>query len=154
MSRGFCSAAKCCAALDGHVRTGLQALPESDRRHIRPKQTRRVAGSVNLDAALADAEPNSPRWDYAIGYRPAHRACEVVHWVEIHPATDGEIRSVEKKLQWLKGWMAENASELEAMEKRFVWISSGKTDFSPGSPGLKRLAQKGCCHVGRVYSIE
>ena len=74
--------------------------------------------------------------------------------LEVHPATDGEVRSVEAKLEWLKNWMDNNAAELTSMDRRFVWVSSGKTHLTPTAPGLRRLAQKGCRHVGSFYAIE
>lgn len=150
----FRAAAEACSALRSHVRNGLQALRESDRAHVRARDGRRLAGSVDVDSALAEALPNSPRWDYGIGYRPSSKMDEVVHWVEVHPATDGEARKVEAKLEWLRDWMAENATELAGMDRRFVWVSSGRTRLTPTSPGLRRLAQKGCRHVGKVYTVE
>ena len=154
MRQEFRVAAQACSALGAHVRDGLQALRGSDRTHVRAKDTRRLAGSVAVEAALAKALPNSPLWDYGVGYRPSDNRNDVVHWVEVHPATDGEVRSVKAKLEWLIEWMTENAAELAKMDRRFVWVSSGRTHFSPTSPGLKRLAQKGCRHVGKVYTIE
>ncbi|MCP4250111.1 MAG: hypothetical protein GY778_23970 [bacterium] len=121
---------------------------------MRASDNHRLAGSVDVDSALAEALPNAPRWDYAIGYRPSSGTNEVVHWVEVHPATDGEVRKVEAKLRWLKEWMVENAAELAEMGRRFVWISSGKTRLTPTAPALRRLAQQGCHHVGKVYTVE
>ncbi len=131
----------------------MQALAATDRGRVRARVRRRLAGSVAVDSALARALPDAPRWDYGVGYRPSNDADDVVHWVEVHPATEGEVKSVAAKLEWLKGWIGTNATKLAALDRRFVWVSSGRTRLAPTSPGLKRLAQKGCRHVGRVYEI-
>ena len=153
MRRRFRIAAEACSALRSHVRNGLQALRRPDRTRVRAKNSRRLAGSIDVDSALAEALPNAPRWDYGIGHQPPSNRDEVVHWVEVHPATDGEVSKMEAKLEWLKNWMDNNAEELARMDRRFVWVSSGRTHSTPTSPGLRRLAQKGCCHVGSVYTI-
>lgn len=153
MRRAFRAATEACAALRSHFRSGLQALEETDRKRLRARDTRRLTGSVNVESALADGLPNARRWDYGIGYQPSSAADDVVHWVEVHPATEGEVKAIEGKLEWLKEWIGANARALAAMDRRFVWVSSGKTRLAPTSPGLKRLAQKGCQHVGRVYEI-
>jgi len=114
----------------------------------------RVAGSVDVDTALRSDLPNAPRWDYGIGYRPSANASDAVHWVEIHAATDGDIKAVEKKLEWLQSWVGINAPLLAGMDSRFVWVSSGRTRFTPTALGLKRLAKRGYRHVGRVYDIR
>lgn len=154
MRQRFRAAAEACSAIRSDVRSGLQALRKSDREHVRARDSRRLSGSIDADSALAGVLPNAPRWDYGIGYTPSSNTDDVVHWVEVHPAMDGEVRKVEAKLEWLKNWMANNATDLAGMSKRFVWVSSGRTRFTPTSPGLKRLAQKGCYFVGRVYTIE
>jgi len=42
------------------------------------------------------------------------------------------------KLQWLKRWLKNKAPNLNAMRCEFVWLSSGKTSFTPGSTQQKR----------------
>lgn len=151
--RTFRAGIEACAALQSHYRVGLQALEASDHRRFRARDTRRLAGSVDVDSALKSELPKAPRWDYGVGYRPSNAADDVVHWVEVHQATEGEVKAIEAKLKWLKEWIGANATELAIMDRRFVWVSSGKTRLAPTSPALKRLAQRGCLHVGRVYEI-
>lgn len=154
MSASFRAATQACAALRVHLKSGLQALRASDRRRLRARDSRRLAGSIDVDSALASALPNAPRWDYGVGYRPSNRASDVVHWVEVHPATQREVKAIEAKLEWLKKWIDVNATDLAALDRCFVWVSSGKTHLTPTSPALRRLAQKGCRHVGQVYEIQ
>lgn len=154
MPRSFRAAANASQALRQHVKSGLHALRRTDRTRVRARQPRRITGSLSLDEALAGTHPNSPRWDYGVGYRPSKNAEDVVHWIEIHPATDGEVESVETKLIWLKQWIRDEAPVLGRMECRFIWVSSGRTCLTPTSPALRRLAAKGCLHVGATYRIE
>jgi hypothetical protein len=153
MERSFCASAAACQALSNHLRQGLQALQRRDRERVRARYARRIVGSVSLDNALAESHPNEPRWDYGVGYQPTKNGDDVVHWIEVHPATDAEIRFVQAKLAWLKAFLSRNALALAALERRFVWVSSGKTRLTPTAPALRRLAEEGCRHVGRVYQI-
>jgi hypothetical protein len=139
--------------LEGAWRGGLQAMPGADKQHVDAEDARRLTGSANVDAALAQSHPNDPRWDYAVGHSPTNRRGEVVYWIEIHPASSREINVVLGKLTWLKSWMKESAPRLQAMEKVFVWVSSGKTSFTSSSPQQKRFALLGLRHKGRVFKI-
>jgi hypothetical protein len=113
----------------------------------------RLAGSVDLDAALADKFPNDARWDYGIGHQPADAKGEMVYWVEIHPATSGEVKVVLAKLAWLKRWLQASAPRLRKMRRAFVWVSSGKTSFTLSSPQQKQFALLGLRHRGRAFKI-
>lgn len=107
--------------------------------------------SVNIDAALEQVQPNANRWDYAIGYR--HNT-EIVYWVEVHPASPGDVATVRAKLFWLKTWLADEGQQLHQIEARFVWISTGKTTFTATAPAARKLAEQGVLAVGRVLRIE
>ena len=130
---------------------GIQALKAIDRSRIACAKTSNLSGSVDVDVALKQILPNSPRWDYAIGYR---QKAEVVYWVEVHPASLGNIAEVQSKLQWLKGWLAGDGYKLRRLDARFIWVSSGRTTLTAGSPAVRKLAQQGVQVVGRVLRIE
>ena len=132
---------------------GLQALRAADRQHIVAEDTRRLTGSVDADTELKNDFPNDPRWDYGIGHRPANLASEIVYWVEIHPASSGQVNAVLQKLVWIKTWLRNAAPELNAMRKAFIWVSSGKTSFTLSSPQQKQFALQGLLHTGRVFKI-
>jgi len=134
-------------------RRGLGALRGVDKKHVDAENTRRLRGSVDVDTALKATCPGDPRWDYAIGHRPANFATEIVYWVEIHPASTGEVNAVLQKLAWLKAWLRESAPQLDALRRAFIWVSSGKTSFTLSSPQQKRIAQQGLQHKGRVFKI-
>lgn len=132
---------------------GLRALRQVDRRHVTAQNTKRLAGSVDVDSTLKSKYPRESRWDYAIAHRPKNLVDEMVYWVEIHPASDGEINVVLSKLQWLKDWLKAKAPKLNSIRKEFIWISSGKTSFTLASPQQKRFASLGLQHKGRVFNI-
>lgn len=138
---------------EGAWRSGLQALHGTDRQHVEADDAQRLSGSVNVDAALTQSHPNDPRWDYAVGHRPTNRKEEVVYWIEIHPASNGDIKVVLAKLIWLRSWVRKSAPHLQAMKKVFVWVSSGKTSFTLSSPQQKQFALLGLRHKGRVFKI-
>lgn len=143
---------KACGAIAQHYCAGLQAMRDADKRHVKARQPHNLTGSVDVDTALKDTQANANRWDYGIGYKSTSRI-ETVHWVEVHPATDGQAAVIQKKLDWLKEWVKENAPNLAALPRKYVWISSGKTKLTPTAPALRRLAQAGVVTAGSMYEI-
>lgn len=132
---------------------GLQALSQSNRSHVQAGQSRKLTGSVDLDDTLRSIYPNDPRWDYAIGYQ-SDAENEIIYWLEIHPATDAEVRVVLQKLDWLRNWMKEMAPALCDFTGKYVWLSSGKTAFTPSGMHKKKLAQKGLIHAGQRIRLS
>lgn len=112
---------------------GIQALMPADKKRLVAAEI--VTGSVALDDALRDRFPNANRWDYGIGL-PAGRA-EQVLWLEVHHAASGETERVLKKLQWLRGWLREEAPMLKRLPAKFIWLLSNVE-----SPNDRRRRQK------------
>jgi hypothetical protein len=129
---------------------GLQALKATDRARIDCANTAKLSGSVDVDAAIQPSQQDAHRWDYAIGYR---RKTEAIYWVEVHPASLGDVARVRDKFLWLRAWLAGDGNRLEAFDAEFVWISSGKTTFTQASPAIRKLAQEGVRTVGRSLKI-
>jgi len=149
----FKTAVTTTVGLEAAYQSGLRALRNTDRERLAARNPRQLSGSVNLDEALQHRFPQSPRWDYAVGLSLGQRQSDKVFWIEVHPATDGQIGSVLAKLQWLKRWLVAARSPLNAMEREFVWISSGKTALTAQSPQVKRMAMQGLRCVGQHFSI-
>jgi hypothetical protein len=139
--------------LAGAWEKGLGALRAEDKPHIRVENTRKLAGSADVDKALRRIEPNAHRWDFAIGYQHANRTKECIYWVEIHTANDSQVGVVLNKLRWLKGWLANDGRVLARFERDFIWVSSGATSFTLTSPQHKQCAQLGLHHKGQVLRI-
>lgn len=139
--------------LRGAWKPGLGALRAQDKPHVAAQDPRKLTGSADLDAALQRHEPNAHRWDFAIGYAHINRRLECIYWVEIHTASDREVRVVLDKLRWLKQWLNRDGHRLAEFERDFIWVSSGATSFTLSSPQQKQFAVLGLQHKGRVLRI-
>ena len=133
---------------------GLAALRGQDRPHISAEDPRMLGGSVDVDGALQQYQPNAHRWDFAIGYRHSNRQKDCIYWVEMHTAIDKEVNVVLDKLTWLRTWLAADGQPLSQFERDFVWVSSGATSFTYTAPKVKRMAQHGLQYKGRVLRIR
>lgn len=150
----FKEAVEATSNLAGRFQIGLQALRAQDRPHIKAEDTRKLVGSVDIDSALQEAEPNANRWDFAIVYQHTNRDAEVIYWTELHTANDSEIKVVIKKALWLRGWLKTDGRNLTEFERDIVWVSSGPTSFQLTGPQRKQMAQAGLRHVGRCLRIR
>jgi hypothetical protein len=135
--------------LKGQYHKGIQALKERDRNRV---SVASPVGSVDIDSALTSLYPTAHRWDYLIGQKIAASRIRLL-WIEVHPA-DGEhtIDEVAKKHNWLLKWVA--STPLNAYDRRFYWVSSGKCSFTSRSPQIKSLAGKGIDFRGRSLTVD
>jgi len=131
-------------------RAGLQALKERDRSCISARNPRSLTGSIDLDTALQNVFPGATRWDYGVGYSDR---TEKVFWIEIHPASSEHINGMLNKLNWLQRWLNDNSPNLNGIPREFIWISSGKVSFQPGSPQRKKIAATGLKFAGEHFTI-
>lgn len=139
-------------ALNGAYHPGLRALRSVDRERITCARPHDLTGSVNLDAALADVLPNSPRWDYGVGVSKRQRSESVV-WIEVHPASSRHVQDVLRKLSWLKQWLAGSAPLLNQMPAKFVWVASGRVALPANTPQRRRLSASGIHFAGRRFEL-
>jgi hypothetical protein len=141
---------------------GKQALKREHRALVACKAERRFQGSVDLDGTLASipAHAKQPRWDYGIGYQ-APDGKEMAVWLEVHPASTGEVECVLQKLKWLKAYLRNHASELWTLSQRaddsvpaFVWLATGGgVHITPNSPQIRRLSQAGLAMPRRKLDL-
>lgn len=117
---------------------GIKALLPADKRRLVAVEG--ATGSMALDEALKDRFPNDHRWDYGIGL-PASTA-EQVLWLEVHHAASGETDRVLKKLQWLKGWLRNEAHALDRMPAKFIWLLSNVESNPNDRRKRQQLAEK------------
>ena len=138
---------------------GISALKAIDRKRISAKDPRKYSDSLDLDSALESSCPNDPRWDYGIGYKKT-KTDEVAVWVEVHPANTGEVKAMIKKLDWLKKWLQNEATELGKLTKkkhslpRFNWVASGKIALPKGSKQARLLAQSGLSYPVKHLNFD
>jgi hypothetical protein len=139
----FCEAVKKSDA-ETPCKPGLRAVKE-------PLGVTKPTGSVDLDTAKKTVEPNSSRWDYGIGCKPD--TMELAIWVEVHPASTGEVGAIINKLEWLKTWLKQDQqtdlykltrAAQQANIAPFIWVHTNSgVDIREGSPQEKRLQASG-----------
>jgi hypothetical protein len=132
------------ACSDVTLQEGLQALSPTSREKIRPKNTRSVKGSVDLDKDLRDRLPAENRWDYAVGYE-GNDNVERAFFIEIHPAETSEIRRMVRKAQSLKTWAERHAPDLWNMTipREIHWVASGRCNLRLNDAYRRQLALAG-----------
>jgi hypothetical protein len=142
------------------IRPGKQGINAEHRECIQCAQTRRFLGSLNVEAAYRNREGNANLWDYGLGFRE----CDGTHvaiWVEVHPASTGEVAVFLRKLAWLKGRLQSEANDLARMSKRsgsgkaFHWIATQSgVHITPNSPQSRQLAQAGIDSPRRKLTLS
>lgn len=125
------------------VCNGLGAVESSHRDYFEASIRTQFADSLELDAAMAAAYPTDNRWDYLLGHEPS--GCVVA--VEPHSAKSGEVSTViakrEKAQAHLRGHLRPGTKVSE-----WIWVASGRVDFSPFDRVKRRLDQAGIRFVG------
>lgn len=131
--------------LQGSLCQGLGALLPADRARISHADPGKLLGSVDVDAALKDSQPNAARWDYLVGEKQGQQ--QRLHWIEVHPASStGNVGEIGAKLDWLIAWL--RTTPLASYPKKIVWIASGKSAFNARDPGVRALARRGLYFAG------
>jgi hypothetical protein len=139
--------------LETKYKVGLQALRAEDKTHIRAEDTRRLTGSIDVDSAYREADPDGNRWDFAIAYLHTNRKTEYVYWVELHTAMDSEVKVVIKKAAWLLQWLKTTGILLATFEREILWVSSGVTRLTLSAPQRKQMAEVGLQQRGSILDI-
>lgn len=150
----FKSAVEKTPQLEDAWQPGLQALRAEDKPHIHPEEPQRLRGSVDIDAALQKAEPNANRWDFAIAYQHSNEPDEFLYWVELHSASDSQVKVVIRKAVWLLDWLRNGGKSLNSFKREIIWISSGATSFTRAAPQRRQMAQVGLVHRGSHLQIR
>lgn len=128
--------------------SGKHALKGEHRWQVECDDDTRIAGSVNLDLACERSHPNAHRWDYGLGFRERNGS-ESAIWLEVHPATAGEVSTVLRKRSWLVEWLRTEARDLAKLTARrqgvsFYWLATGSgVHIRPGSQHARRLQAVG-----------
>jgi hypothetical protein len=133
---------------------GLQALRAEDKPHIEPQDPRNLRGSVDVDTALRRIYPNANRWDFAIGYKHSNHPDDFIYWVELHTASDSQVKKVVKKAEWLRTWLKADNNPMNDFAREIIWVSSGATTFTLGAPQRKAMAAAGLTHRGLKLRIS
>lgn len=132
----FKQAVEAIAPLASHYQVGLQAMERKYQHLLMPENTRRLEGSVDIDSAKKESDPNGARWDYAIGYNG------IVYYIEIHPANTSNVGEMIAKSRWLNNWLNVEGLPLKQYHEPevFYWIPTGKVAITKNSTYFKKLA--------------
>jgi hypothetical protein len=129
---------------------------ERDRGRLSCQDTRRITGSLNLDAAAKSLYPDQRRWDYGVGVKKTESADRAI-WIEVHPATAREVQPMLEKAKWLKGWLQNRAPDLMVLtdgDSPYIWIASGGVSLQRSSPQARNLALAGITFPKEYYRIQ
>lgn len=140
----FENAVKSTPDIQNGYRKGLQALGANSK-YVSANNNSQIEGSVDIDNATHAKYPTASRWDYVVGYN------EVLYFIEVHPASSGKnVDEMLAKYNWLKSWLSQNASLLNANpNKKYRWVRTGKVSI-PTSQATRKLQQAGISPVGTV----
>jgi len=128
---------------------GLKALSRYSSR-ILAQDASCISGSVNLDKAYCNSQPNAAVWDYGVAYR---KSFETVYWIEIHPADNSHLGGILDKAAWLMKWLSGEGSRFATFPRSLVWIASGRSALAAKDPKRRRLEKAGVRFVGKKLHI-
>lgn len=125
---------------------GLGAVEGKYRSKIQVKDPRKLCGSVDIDTDLKADQPEAARWDYVVGHD------DKAYFIEIHPADTSNIKEIIKKLDWLKNWLKNSATDLDKLKAKapFRWIASGRVNILPNSKEYRECAKQGILPKERI----
>ena len=116
-------------------REGIEAFGEYKAK-IKVPDSKKINGSLDIDAMTVKLYPDSNRWDYAICYDGE------VFYIEVHSAITSEVSKMIKKLQWLKSWLATKAPEINKLTAKtrqpYYWVQSSGCNIPKRMPQYKR----------------
>ena len=122
-----------------HV-AGLKALG-SHSKLVKLTDNNQCNGSVDIDACTEKKYPAANRWDYVLSYKG------IVYFIEIHSAETGEVKTVLRKLEWLKDWLTMHAPNIDKLKAQkhppYYWIQTGRYNIQKNSPQYRQAIQAG-----------
>jgi len=153
MSR-FCEAVAEITGLNAEdCQPGLQALSPTDRQRVICQDARLLDGSLCLDRALAQSDPQAARWDYGIGLRKGRHTLAI--WMEVHPARSGsDVQSMLAKVHWLKTRLGESPRLQSMTQGPFRWIASGKVKIPRTGSWARQLNKNGISHPQETLRLS
>lgn len=106
---------------------------------IKVPDSKKIDGSLDIDAATVQSYPHDNRWDYALCYDGE------VFYIEVHSAITSEVSKMIQKLQWLKKWLFEKAPAINKLTTKtkspYYWIQSSNNSIPKHTPQYRRVVQ-------------
>lgn len=135
--------------ISGCYRPGLKALGVYSNK-ISVSDTSQLQGSVDIDSCTSKKYTTENRWDYVLAYKSE------VYFVEVHGAKTDEVRTIIRKLQWLKNWLVKEAPEINKMKsktKPYIWIQSNDFQILKSSPQYRQAILKGILPL-KIFRVD
>lgn len=132
------------SVLHEEIKDGLGAVKSVDRDYLAPDVRTEFADSLELDAAMESDHAQDHRWDYLLG----HAATSALVGVEPHSAKTDQISRVIRKKQAAQGQLRSHLRPGKKVEL-WLWVASGKVEFSPYDRAVRQLAEQGITFAGR-----
>jgi hypothetical protein len=132
------------STLQPHVRDGIGAVKSVDRDYLSQDVRQQLADSMDLDAAMATANPQDHRWDTLLG----HTTTSNVVAVEPHSARSDQVSTIiAKKVAALTQLRPHLRPGVKVAA--WIWVASGSVSFSPFDAAIRKLNEKGITFAGR-----
>ncbi len=147
----FLRAVEASPTLRGKCAEGLGALG-ANRSRVNATNPRSILGSVNVEAAQREIDPQGHTWDYGIGLAADQN--EIVIWVEVHSADASHIQIIIDKLESLRRFLAEYAAQLRRFPTRYVWLATRGVGISAASRERRRLNDRGIVLRSKRLHLE
>lgn len=128
---------------------GLRAMKGYSSK-VRPADPRKLNGSVFIEDCLKTAYRDSALWDYMISYESS------VYFIEVHPASSGNVDEVIKKLRWLQNWLKNKATgflEMKSSQRPYRWVTTNGVHITKGSSQARKLASSGLSFPEKVTRL-
>jgi hypothetical protein len=124
------------APFQSAIEPGLDAISEKEYRTrisvVGRAGKDSLSFSVDIDAAMCDVYPDSPRWDYGVWYGSERLK---VAFIEVHKAESGQVDLILRKRQWLKDILVKT----KLPSSIWWWLATGKNKIPPQSSQMRRL---------------
>lgn len=137
------------SALRSQVRDGTAAVAGQDADYLAKEVRPQFADSLALDEALQKGHEQENRWDYLLG----HAATSALVGVEPHSAKTDQISTVIAKKRAAQVQLRPHLQPGKNV-RLWLWVSSGRVDFSPFDKAIRRLAEEGIEFAGRQVQAK
>ncbi len=128
--------------LEAHVRPGKAALKGEHRSRIEASRQARITDTMDLEAALRGLDPNSPRWDYAVGWLKGQTPC--CCFVEVHPANTRQVDQILRKKKAVEMVLQRQAPRvLELADTTRLRMALPVWPWLANTPRARRLREAG-----------
>ena len=134
LERAACARLRSSSDQAAALRNGIRAVRTRDKKLVSNAQQYQC--SVDLAAAMAQAESNSPRWDYILA------AETTAVGMEVHAAKGSEVAIVIRKKEWAAALLTRSCG---LAVSRWCWVvpTGSRIHLTHTSPEARRLAKNG-----------